>query len=178
MLTAIKLKTVLQELLATNEIGCTYDFIERHGLALSSLETLGYVKVIRSRIPACGDHCEKFNDCQHISLFEKRKSKSKYKLQEKGIKLLKRLDMLSTEEDVIEEVKNELMLGELFDIIQSLLLDAPEGLTVEQLVTSTLKQTKLSLTIIRTTFKDIIDLLFSVGLLAKKEGILSTYAQK
>jgi len=178
MITAITLKEILDELITTNNIGCTYDFKKKYGIALASIQTLGYVKAIRSQIPVCGDHCEKFNDCEFIPLFEKQKSKSKFKLQDSGIKLAKRLDMLKTIEDIIEEVKNELMTTDFFDTIQSLLMDHPEGITVEQLVTAILKQTTFKLDDIRKTFKDIIDLMTSVELLVINEGILSNMLKK
>jgi hypothetical protein len=176
MITAITLKEILDDLSEVNEIGCTYDFRQKYGIGLASLQTLGYAKVIRSRIPACGDHCEKFNDCEFISLFEKRKSKSKFKLETSGKNLQKRLSMLSTNEAIYEEVKNDLMNTKIYDAIQSLLIDYSDGISIEQLVTAILKQKTFKLYVIRETFKDILDLLLSTHLLMIKEGILHTYA--
>lgn len=176
MITAITLKEILEDLSEVNEIGCIFDFKKKYGIVLASLQTLGYVKVIRSRIPACGDHCEKFNDCEFISLFEGRKSKSKFKIQEAGKKLANRLAMLSTNEDIMEEVKNDLMNTEIFDTIQSLLMDYPEGISIEQLVTAILKQTTFKLGVIRETFRDVLDLMVLTQLFVEKEGILSTVA--
>ncbi|MHA1125120.1 MAG: hypothetical protein ACTSO7_02465 [Candidatus Heimdallarchaeota archaeon] len=45
-----------------------------------------------------------------------------------------------TKEDIVEEVKSDLMTTEIFDTIQSLLMDHPEGITIEQLVTSLLNK--------------------------------------
>ena len=57
-------------------------------------------------------------------------------------------------------------------------MDQPDGINIEQLVTSVLKQTSYKLDKIRTTFKDIIDLMVSVEILSLKEGFLTTFDRK
>ena len=124
----MNLHKMLSELLSLKEIGCTYDFKERFEVALSTLEVLDLVKVIRTKIPACGDHCER-------------------------------------------TITDYLINSRIIDQISSLLIGESD-LTKERLVTSLLKETKLSLQAIRTTIKDILDLLVSAQIIGIKEGTI------
>jgi len=175
MLTAEKLQEIVTELLVLEEIGCTYDFKERFGVGLNSLEVLGLVKLIKTRIPKCGDHCTKYRDCQYIPLFEKRKSKTKYRLTKEG-KIL--ADFLSsdavTSKNVNTLLQKEFSNYSFVDLILSLLMDHPE-LTIEKLVSSILETTNSALYNIRTSIRDILDLLVSLELLVMNEGKLSAF---
>lgn len=175
MLTAEKLQKIVTELLVLEEIGCTYDFKERFGVGLNSLEVLGLVKLIKTRIPKCGDHCTKYNDCQFISLFEKRKSKTKYRLTKEG-KIL--ADNLSsdgiTSKNLKSMLQKEFSSYSFVDLILSLLMDYPE-LSIEKLVSSILETTNSTLYGIRTSIRDILDLLVSLELLAMNEGKLKVF---
>ena len=166
---------MLKELLSLKEIGCTYDFKERFEVALSALEVLDLVKVIRTKIPACGDHCERYNDCKWIPIFQKRKSKSKYKLTKEGLSLIENLSFDNLADSEIQKViVNYLFSSRIVDQINSLLLGEP-NLTIERLVTSLLKETNLSLQAIRIAIKDILDLLVSAQIIGIKEGVIMKY---
>lgn len=167
---------MLTELLSLKEIGCTYDFKERFEVALAALEVLELVKLIRTKTPVCGDHCERYNDCKWIPIFQKKKSKSKYKLTKDGLALIDNLSSSSLSESKIQAVIiGFLISSRIVDQINSLLL-GESNLTIERLVTSLLQETNLSLQAIRTTIKDILDLLVSAQLIGIKEGIIVKYA--
>ncbi len=175
MLTAEKLPEIIAELLVLEEIGCTYDFKERYGVGLNSLEVLGLTKLIKTRIPKCGDHCTKYRDCQYIPLFEKRKSKTKYRLTKEG-KIL--ADYLSSDAVTSANIKSllqkEFSNYSFVDLILSLLMDNPE-LAIEKLVSSILETTNSTLYSIRTSIRDILDLLVSLELLVIHEGKITIY---
>ncbi len=175
MLTAEKLPKIVAELLVLEEIGCTYDFKERFEVGLNSLEVLGLVKLIKTRIPRCGDHCTKYRDCQYIALFEKRKSKTKYRLTKEGKNLA---DYLSSETVTSKNIKlllqREFSNYSFVDLILSLLMDSPE-ISVEKLVSSIIANTNLALYSIRTSIKDILDLLTTLEILIIDEGKITTY---
>ena len=176
MLTVKNLHKMLMELLSLKEIGCTYDFKERFEVALAALEVLELVKLIRTKIPVCGDHCERYNDCIWIPIFQKKKSKSKYKLTKDGLALIDNLSSSSLSESKIQEVIiGYLINSRIVDQINSMLL-RESNLTIERLVTSLLQETNLSLQAIRTTIKDILDLLVSAQLIGIKEGTIAKYA--
>ena len=171
----MNLNKMLKELVSLKEIGCTYDFKERFEVALSALEVLDLVKVIRTKIPACGDHCERYNDCKWIPIFQKRKSKSKYKLTKEGLSLIENLSFDNLADSEIQKViVNYLFSSRIVDQINSLLLGEP-NLTIERLVTSLLKETNLGLQAIRIAIKDILDLLVSAKLIGRKEGVIMKY---
>lgn len=171
----MNLNKMLKELLSLKEIGCTYDFKERFEVALSALEVLDLVKVIRTKIPACGDHCERYNDCKWIPIFQKRKSKSKYKLTKEGLSLIENLSFDNLADSEIQKViVNYLFSSRIVDQINSFLLGEP-NLTIERLVTSLLKETNLSLQAIRIAIKDILDLLVSAQTIGIKEGVIMKY---
>ncbi len=171
----MNLNKMLKELVSLKEIGCTYDFKERFEVALSALEVLDLVKVIRTKIPACGDHCERYNDCKWIPIFQKRKSKSKYKLTKEGLSLIENLSFDNLADSEIQKViVNYLFSSRIVDQINSLLLGEP-NLTIERLVTSLLKETNLSLQAIRIAIKDILDLLVSAQIIGRKEGVIMKY---
>lgn len=175
MLTVMNLHKMLVELLSLKEIGCTYDFKERFKVALSTLEVLDLVKVIRTKIPTCGDHCERYNDCIWIPIFQKRKSKSKHKLTKDGLSLLENLSADSlTDAEIQTTITNYLINSRIVDQINSLLI-GESNLTKERLVTTLLKETNLSLQAIRTTIKDILDLLVSAQIIGIKEGTIVKY---
>jgi hypothetical protein len=166
---------MLLELFSLKEIGCTYDFKERFEVALSSLEVLGLAKIIRTKIPACGDHCERYNDCKWIPIFQNSKSKSKYKLTKDGLSLIDNLSSDSmTDPEVQTEISNYIISTPIVDQINSMLVGEP-NLSIEKLVTALLKETNLSLQAIRTTIKDILDLLVSAQVIRIKEGTILKY---
>lgn len=171
----MNLNKMLKELLSLKEIGCTYDFKERFEVALSSLEVLALVKVIRTKTPACGDHCERYNDCKWIPIFQKRKSKSKYKLTKEGLSLIENLSFDNlTDSEIQKVIVNYLFSSRIVDQINSLLLREP-NLTIERLVSSLLKETNLNLQAIRIAIKDILDLLVSAQIIGIKEGVIMKY---
>ncbi|MBN1327875.1 MAG: hypothetical protein JXA54_00250 [Candidatus Heimdallarchaeota archaeon] len=170
MLTKEMLKNMLVELLSLNELGCTFDFKDRFGVSLSTLEVLGLVKVIKSKIPVCGDHCTKYNDCQWITNFESKKSSSKYKLTKEGLELAttilaKTIDDKLAQDYIIETISQV----QLIDVMRSLLLTSKE-ISIEYLVLVLLEQTTLSIDSIRKNAKDILNLMESLQLLQLKEG--------
>ena len=118
MLTVKNLEQMLAELIVLKDIGCTYDFKERFNVGLDSLATLAIVKVIRTKIPACGDHCNRYNNCQWISIFNKRKSKSKFKFTKQGLAIAQHLTLVDDLEDAVVKVLvgmiNATLLGKLF----------------------------------------------------------------
>ncbi|NHJ88001.1 MAG: hypothetical protein FK734_21230 [Asgard group archaeon] len=176
MLTVNTLKDMILELTSLNEIGCTYDFKERFGVSLASLELLGFVKVIRSKIPECGDHCEKFADCKWISIFESRKSKSKFKMTKEGLALAHLINIYSADEQQLEKLlAKEILTIKIIDTLNSFLIDNPE-LSIELLTTKLLDETPLTLEEIRSSIMDILDLLVSIDVLQLKEGLISKNA--
>ncbi len=174
MLTVQKLRKMLLELLALKEIGCTYDFKERFEVALTPLEVLGLVKVIRTKIPDCGDHCERYNNCQWIPIFQKSKSKSKFSLTKEGLALAENLSSESISDSEALAIISDYLLGlSIIDQIISLLLGAGT-LSIEKLVSTLLKEINLDFLIIRTTLRDILDLLVSTGTIGIYEGTIIT----
>ncbi|NHJ47453.1 MAG: hypothetical protein FK733_06685 [Asgard group archaeon] len=175
MLTAEKMSQMILEIESMNNIGCTFDFKERYDVALPTLNALSLVTSIRSKIPACGDHCSRYQDCQWIPIFQKKKSKSKFKLSKTGEKLAADLANRSQSKEEIKDI----ILGVIsktiiVDVIQSLLMEHT-NLTVERVVTEMLKQTKIYLQTIRTVLKDILDLMASLELIKFKEGLILSY---
>jgi hypothetical protein len=175
MLTAEKISQMILEIQSLENIGCTYDFKERFTVGLSTLHALGLVTSIRSKIPGCDSHCPRSLNCQWISIFERRKSKSKFKLSKTGEKLAADLG----NNELSEEEINTLVLAAIskiaiVDVIQSLLMDHT-NLTVEITVAELLKQTKVNLQTIRTALKDILDLLASLKIIKIKEGLIFSY---
>ena len=171
MLTAKKLQTILNELVQLEELGCTYDFKERHLVGLESLEALGFVKVIKSRIPQCGDHCEQYNDCKWIPYFESRKSAAKYKLTKDGLAFVDILRDDLSENELEKIIQKEISTKPFIDLILAQFIEVPE-ISVEELVNLLLTETNIGLDSIRTTLKDILDLMESVKLLKFAQGVL------
>ncbi|MBK5114529.1 MAG: hypothetical protein KGD59_13520 [Candidatus Heimdallarchaeota archaeon] len=175
MLTVKNLQKILLELFSLKEIGCTYDFKERFEVGLTSLEVLGLAKIIRTKIPTCGDHCERYNDCKWIPIFQKRKSKSKYKLTKDASSLIDTISSESISDSGVQmEISSYLISTPIVDQINSMLI-GKTSLSIEQLVSALLKETNLSLQAIRTTMKDILDLLVSAQIIRIKEGIIVKY---
>jgi hypothetical protein len=175
MFTVKKLQKILLELVSLKEIGCTYDFKDRFEVGLHSLEVLSLTKVIRTKIPACGDHCECYNDCKWEPIFQKRKSKSKFRLTKEGLTLAENLSSDCIDDSELVSVVTTYLLGSsIVDQINSMLLGV-ENLSIEKLVTTLLKETNLSLQAIRTTIKDILDLLVSAKIVRIKEGTILKY---
>ncbi|MGC9780415.1 MAG: hypothetical protein HZR80_14305 [Candidatus Heimdallarchaeota archaeon] len=170
MLIANNLKDIMLELLSLNEIGCTYDFKERFNVGLNSLEVLGLVKVIRTKIPICGDHCQRYNDCEWIPIFEKKKSKSKFKFTKDGLRLLEELSSEEITDSKVDEIlQNYLMSIGIIDLILSMLMDN-QFITMERLTSTLLKKTNLTLYVIRITTKDILDLMVRLNFITVTEG--------
>ena len=176
MLTAETLQEILLDLHKKDGLGCTYDFKERYYVGLNSLAFLNLVTLIKTRIPKCGDHCERYQDCPSIELFENRKSKTKYRLTKEGANLA---DFLSSDSVTMDNLKSmlqkELVNYPFVDLVVSLLMDVSE-LSVEKLVASIQEQTNTSLFAIRTSIRDILDLLVSIEIIGIKEGIITQYA--
>ncbi|HUT80075.1 MAG TPA: hypothetical protein VMZ29_02645 [Candidatus Bathyarchaeia archaeon] len=175
MFTKESLKNMLIELLALNELGCTFDFRERYGVSLSTLEILGLVKVIKSKIPACGEHCEKYKDCQWTANFESKKSSSKYRLTKDGLELATNISVKTVDDRLLQDYLIEAINQiQIIDIIQSLLLTLKE-ISIEYLVLTLLEQTNLSINTIRLNSKDILNLMESLQLLQLKEGKIALF---
>ena len=175
MLTVKKLQNILLELVSLKEIGCTYDFKERFEVAMPTLEVLDLVKVIRTKIPTCGEHCEQYNDCKWIPIFQKSKSKSKFKITKEGLALAENLSSNNIAEAELELLITNYLIGSpIVDQINSMLLDE-ESLTIEKFVSILLQESNLSLIAIRTTMKDILDLLVSANIIRLKEGTIMKY---
>jgi hypothetical protein len=175
MLTAKKLSQMIIELQKLDDIGCIFDFKEKFKVSFSSIETLGLVTRIQRKIPACDDHCSRSSDCQWIPIFQKRKSRSKFKLTKIGKELA---EVVENKEHSDEELKKIIhgfiSKSVIIDIIQSMIIDQ-NNLTTEIIVTSILKQTNIKLQTIRTTLKDILDLMENLEIIHIKEGLLSSY---
>ena len=176
MFTTEKFQKIMLDLLAKDGIGCTYDFKERYDIGLNSLATLNLVKLIKTRIPKCGDHCQDYRDCKYLSLFDKRKSKTKYLLTKEGKNLATFLtsDAVSAS-NLTSMLQKELSNYSIVDLISSLLMDSKE-LTIERLVASLVKQTTMPLFEIRTSMRDILDLLVSLEIIAINEGVITSFA--
>lgn len=171
MLTAKKLQIILKELVELEALGCTYDFKERYSVGLESLEALGFVKVIKSRIPQCGDHCEKYSDCKWIPYFESRKSAAKFKLTKDGLAFADILTSDLSADELEKIIQKEISTKQFIDLILAQSIEA-SVLTIEQIVNLLLKETNISLNSIRTTLKDILDLMESVKLLKFEQGVI------
>ncbi|MHA1220197.1 MAG: hypothetical protein ACTSQB_00520 [Candidatus Heimdallarchaeota archaeon] len=175
MLTKKNLQKILIELLSQNELGCTYDFKERFDVSLSSLEALGLMKAIRSKIPTCGEHCERYADCRWLSIFNSRKSKSKFKLTKIGLELATNLSQPTLTPKLLRDyIVEAITSAKIVDIIQ-LLLQASGEISVEQLITALLEQTNLTINFIRQNTGDILHLLESLTILQQKEGQILPY---
>lgn len=166
---------MILELQSLNNIGCTYDFTDRFEVSLASLEALGLMSKIRTKIPDCDDHCLKSKDCQWISIYQKQKSKSKFKLTKTGEKLVNDLIIINQKEDKIESlILDAINQSVLVDIIQSMIIDQ-KSISAEKLITEILKQTNVNLQTIRMNLRDIFDLMESLEIIRIKEGLLLTY---
>ncbi|HUU79017.1 MAG TPA: hypothetical protein VMX55_11780 [candidate division Zixibacteria bacterium] len=171
MLTAKKLKAMLQELISLKDVGCTYDFKERFSVGLETLEVLDFVKVIRSRIPKCDDHCVRYNDCDWIPFFEERKSVAKFKLTKAGLALADMLESNLDENSLLQLLQKEISSTQITDLILSQFLEDQE-LSIVQLISIIKEQSNLQLNIIRSTIRDVLDLLESLKLLKIEQGTL------
>ncbi|NHJ04499.1 MAG: hypothetical protein EAX90_06725 [Candidatus Heimdallarchaeota archaeon] len=171
MLTAKKLKVILQELTSLKDIGCTYDFKERFSVGLESLEVLDFVKVIRSSIPKCGDHCERYNNCDWIPFFEERKSSAKFKLTKTGLALADMLDGTLDENSFLQLLQKEISSTQIPDLILSQFLENQE-LSIAQLISVIKANSNLQLNTIRSTIRDVLDLLESLKLVKIEQGML------
>ena len=171
MLTKQTLKKMLLDLLSLNEIGCTYDFKDRFHVSLKSLEVLGFVKAIRTRIPACGDHCEKFEDCKWISIYKKRKSKSKFRFTKNGLSLANFLLSDLSDDVLVDAILEQISNTAIVEVIQSL-LNNQLAISPESLVTALLDRTNIKIADIRFTTKDILDLLESLQEIKIDEGVI------
>ena len=170
MLNCKTLIIIMKELLDLKEIGCTYDFKERFSVGLEPLELLGFTKVIRSKIPACGDHCKRYNGCEWIPVFESRKSAAKFRLTKEGLSFSNKLELSDFDDKSAKDfVQSEIQSISIIDTILSYLLDTNE-LSIEQLVTKLLNDTNIKLSILRTSLMDILDLMTSIELISIKEG--------
>ena len=109
---------------------------------------------------------------------KKRKSKTKYRLTKEG-KIL--ADYLSsdavTSKNINSMLQKEFINYSFVDLILSLLMDTPK-LTIEKLVSSILETTNSTLYSIRTSIRDILDLLVSLELLIMHEGELTSFTWK
>ncbi|MHA1123007.1 MAG: hypothetical protein ACTSQ3_03550 [Candidatus Heimdallarchaeota archaeon] len=104
-----------------------------------------------------------------------KKSKSKHKLTKDGLSLLENLTADSlTDAEIQTTITNYLINSRIVDQINSLLI-GESNLTKERLVTTLLKETNLSIQAIRTTIKDILDLLVSAQIIGIKEGTIVKY---
>ncbi|MCE7746250.1 MAG: hypothetical protein GPJ52_14060 [Candidatus Heimdallarchaeota archaeon] len=103
-----------------------------------------------------------------------KKSKSKHKLTKDGLSLLENLTADSLTDAEIQTTITYLINSRIVDQINSLLI-GESNLTKERLVTTLLKETNLSLQAIRTTIKDILDLLVSAQIIGIKEGTIVKY---
>lgn len=174
MLTAKKLKAMLQELISLKDIGCTYDFKDRFSVGLESLEVLDFVKVIRSRIPKCGDHCERYNDCDWIPFFEERKSVAKFKLTKTGLALADMLESNMDENSLLRLLQREISSIQITDLILSQFLENQE-LSIAQLISIIKESSNLQLNTIRSTVRDVLDLLESLKLVKIEQGMLFSF---
>ncbi|NHK31775.1 MAG: hypothetical protein FK730_10520 [Asgard group archaeon] len=175
MLTAKKLSQIILELQSLDDIGCTYDFKERLEVSFSSIETLGLVTKIQRKIPACDDHCSKSSDCQWIPIFQKSKSRSKFKLTKLGKDLAEKVaNKEHTDEELKRIIHGFISKSIIIDTVQSMIIDQ-NNLTTEKIVTGILNHTNIKLQIIRTALKDIFDLMENLEIIRIKEGLLSSY---
>ncbi|MFW9923443.1 MAG: hypothetical protein ACFFDW_09190 [Candidatus Thorarchaeota archaeon] len=173
MLTAEKFHEILLELDAQNQLGCTYDFQERHSVGLKPFELLDVVKVISTRIPACGEHCIKYQDCKHISLFEKRKSIVKFQLTKFGSNLVEYFKTKEfTKEEIKDVIKKELKTASLYSKLELLFKDSVQISTVE-IISYLLENSTIDLYTLRTSLKDILDLMDSLKIISNREGIFA-----
>lgn len=177
MLNVENLINILQDL-SSKEIGCTYEIKNQFGVSLNPLEILGLVKIIRTKIPPCDDHCQLSNDCKWMPIFGKKRSKSKFRLTKDGESLLEKLtsDNLSREK-MIESLQSHLMNVDIVDFILTLLMDN-ESVMVEQLTSRLLQEANLKLQVIRTTIKDLLDLMVSLNLISIFEGVIIKNASR
>jgi len=175
LLTEEKLKEMILTIKNLDNIGCTYDFKDQFEVALTSLEALNLVTKISSKIPDCDEHCLKSNDCQWFSIYQKQKSKSKFKLTKTGEKFANDIlenNLTSAElKSIILDVVSKALL---VDTIQSVLIEQ-KNLTIEKLVTEILKQTNIDLRTIRIALMDILHLMESLEIIHLKEGLILTY---
>lgn len=175
MLTAQTLNEILLELDKTMEIGCTYDIKERFNVGLKPLELLDLVKSIKTRVPVCGKHCGRYQECQWMPLFDKRKSIAKFKLTTFGKKIITILkEKNHSEEELIGFFKKEFLTNSLISKILTFIKTKRE-ITVDMLILYLLKETKYKRYTLRITLADLLDFLASIGLIATSEGIITTF---
>jgi len=172
MLTENTLKNILNELLAGNEFGCVYDFKERFKVSLTVIEKMGFVINIKTKIPNCENFCMKHDGCQWKSIFEQKKSKSVYKLTEKGIILAKKLANEKLPAEKLKEIVYEEIIK--ITIIDQLIafISKSKTISTEQLISFLLKNSKYGLHDIRTNVMDILDLLVYINCLIINQGII------
>jgi hypothetical protein len=175
MLTAKKLSQMIIELQNLDDIGCIFDFKDRFEISFSSIEALGLVTKIQRKIPACDDHCSKSSDCQWIPIYQKRKSRSKFRLTKLGKDLAEEVANKEHSDEELKKIIHGFITKSLIiDLIQSMIFDQ-NNLSTEKIVTSILEQTNIKLQTIRTTLKDIFDLMENLEIIRIKEGLLSSY---
>lgn len=156
-------------------IGCLFHIKEQFGVSLKAFQLLGFAKVIRRNIPACGKHCDKYDSCKHLDAFRARKSRGKYKLTPKGLTLQKNLEELSDQPEKTQLFLQKNLLAN--DFCKKLLQFTEahtKGLEISDLVTWLLTNTKHKLFFIRIAMRDVLDLLISLDLLKIQQGLLMT----
>jgi hypothetical protein len=178
MLTVDTLIHIILEFHELEDLGCTFDFKERFSVALATLEILGLTNRIKTKIPDCSSHCDKTNDCQWIPIYQKRKSRSKYRLTKAGKNLAAILSQYNTDKvKQRDAIYNSISNIAIVDIINSLLLDNT-ALTTEILISEILNQSRLQLWTLRITLQDILTLLESLEIIQRKEGLIYAYGQR
>ena len=177
MLTYKTMIKILQEIKEPENIACTHNFREKYGVSLVPFKALKLLRLIKTRVPDCGSHCEKYQDCKWIETFENMKSKSKYQISKEGIKILTQIKNISPEEKEIKNILQGIITKlEIPDIIISILMDKKDGLSIELLIRKMMYQIKISNYDIRTSLGDILDLMVSLEVIMEKEGLLYSYA--
>ncbi|MHA1630877.1 MAG: hypothetical protein ACTSXO_11650 [Candidatus Heimdallarchaeota archaeon] len=174
MLTKETLLAILTEFQSKKDVACTYDFKEKFGVALAPLEILGIAKVVKNKIPSCGQHCNRYENCQWIDLLQSRKSKSLYRFTKKGFVLASSLQdgiLSSDEKDAL--LLTFLQNNSLSQLFLSLQQDR-QTIQVAVLVSYLLANSSLSIYAIRSCLQDILDLFQSLGMLEIKEGAIIT----
>jgi len=170
MLTKETLLAILTEFRSKKDVACTYDFKEKFGVALAPLEVLEIAKVVKSKIPPCGQHCDRYKDCRWETIFQSRKSKSLYRLTKKGLTLASSLEdpALKEKEALLLAYLEETSLAQLLQSLQH----KYQPISMEVLVNHFLTNSSWSLYTIRSCLRDILDLFQSLGKLEIKEGVI------